>query len=277
MRLAFGGIEADSHEAAAAIARDKPTDQAHSIDDECDGENLAALVDVAGDEEHAQSRMIDFEPERQYKAATGLLSTLKAVAELRRKWRSQDEDETIDSLEYMDGLDALELDAVIAEAESADILPRPTVATLRAALKSILPYAWNERASLREIWERRDGNPNAKKDLAACDRALDQAEAAIAGAEAALPPSSPTPAEKEMYDTLRYVAEMLSGFKHYESTCERSSGVSSVMRVKLAKWDSSCGSRKMVRRCRREPDWVGGFGPLSPECPGVCYWGILHL
>ena len=43
----IGGIEADSHEAAASIARDKPTDQADSIDD-CEGETLAALVDVAG-------------------------------------------------------------------------------------------------------------------------------------------------------------------------------------------------------------------------------------
>ena len=33
MRLVYGGIEADSQEAAAAIARDKPTDQADSIED----------------------------------------------------------------------------------------------------------------------------------------------------------------------------------------------------------------------------------------------------
>jgi hypothetical protein len=45
-----------------------------------------------------------------------LLEKIQAVAELRRKWRSQDEAETIDSIEYMDGLDALDLDAVIANA-----------------------------------------------------------------------------------------------------------------------------------------------------------------
>lgn len=76
MRLVFGGIEAGTHEAAASIARDKPTAEADSIDD-CEGENLAALVDVAGDEEYAQSRMIDFEPERHRQAAPKLLAALK--------------------------------------------------------------------------------------------------------------------------------------------------------------------------------------------------------
>jgi hypothetical protein len=84
MRLAFGGIEADSHEAAAAIARAKPTDQADSIDDECDGETLAALVDVAGDEEYRQTRAIDFEPERQRKAAPRLRSALEFALEFLR-------------------------------------------------------------------------------------------------------------------------------------------------------------------------------------------------
>jgi hypothetical protein len=76
MKLLYGGIEAATHEAAAAIARDKPTDQADSIDD-CDGETLAALVDVQGDEDYRQSRMIDFEPERRRKAAAKLLAALK--------------------------------------------------------------------------------------------------------------------------------------------------------------------------------------------------------
>jgi hypothetical protein len=48
--------------------------------------------------------------------AAELLEKIQAVAELRRRWRSQDEDDTIDSIEYMDGLDALDLDAVIAKA-----------------------------------------------------------------------------------------------------------------------------------------------------------------
>jgi hypothetical protein len=78
MRLVFGGIEADTHEAAAAIAGDKPTDQADSIDD-CDGETLAALVDVAGDEDYRHTRAIDFEPERERKAARRLLDACRMV------------------------------------------------------------------------------------------------------------------------------------------------------------------------------------------------------
>src|SRR5271166_6703429 len=131
MRLVFGGIEADSPEAAAAIARDKLTSDADSIDN-CDGETFAALVDVAGDEEYRQSRTIDFEPERQRKAAPKLLAALVAVAELRRKWRSQDEAETIDSIEYMDGLDSLDLEALIAEAETSGIRSAPSASALLA-------------------------------------------------------------------------------------------------------------------------------------------------
>jgi hypothetical protein len=76
MRLVYGGIEADTHEVAAAIARDKPTDQADSIDD-CDGETSYACVDVQGDEDYEQTRLIDFEPERQRQAAPKLLAALK--------------------------------------------------------------------------------------------------------------------------------------------------------------------------------------------------------
>jgi hypothetical protein len=122
MRLSYADIEADTPEAAASIARDKPTDAADSIDD-CDGENLAALVDLAGDDEYEHSRFIDFEAERHRKAASKLLAKVQAVAQLRRKWRSQDESETIDSIEYMDGLDALDLEAAIAEAEIAGVPP----------------------------------------------------------------------------------------------------------------------------------------------------------
>ena len=80
MRLVFGGIEADTPEAAASIARDKPTDEADSIDD-CDGETLGALVDVQGDEEYEHSRFIDFELERLRKAAPRMLAALRAFIE----------------------------------------------------------------------------------------------------------------------------------------------------------------------------------------------------
>jgi hypothetical protein len=80
MRLTYGSIKADSHEAAAAIARDKPTEEADSIDD-CEGETLAALVDVHGDEEYEQSRLIDFESERLIIASPDVLAALESLAD----------------------------------------------------------------------------------------------------------------------------------------------------------------------------------------------------
>jgi hypothetical protein len=70
MRLTFEGIEADSPEEAAHLARELSTEQAVSIDD-CDGENLAALVDVVGDEHYENSRTFEFQGEcARAKAAT---------------------------------------------------------------------------------------------------------------------------------------------------------------------------------------------------------------
>jgi hypothetical protein len=110
MRLVYGGLEADSREAAAAIAHDKPTDQADSIDD-CDGETIAALVDVAGDEQYAQSRIIDFEPERQRRAARNLLSAVKRLVAA---------EDLIDDAYYAEIEDALgQAQATIDEAEAA--------------------------------------------------------------------------------------------------------------------------------------------------------------
>lgn len=123
MRLVYGGIEANSHEAAAAIARDRPTDQADSIV-ECDGETIAALVDVAGDEEYAQSRIIDFEPERQRRAAPKLLAALKtfieadALADECHEWKWE-------NLEHAFRL-ARE---AVAEAEAAGLVSLPPAAS----------------------------------------------------------------------------------------------------------------------------------------------------
>jgi hypothetical protein len=86
MKLKFDGIEADAPEAAASIARDKPTDEADSIDD-CDGETLAALVDLVGDDEYGQSRFIDFESERLRKAAPALLAACRMVVD---RWERGD-------------------------------------------------------------------------------------------------------------------------------------------------------------------------------------------
>jgi hypothetical protein len=76
MRLEYVGIEADTPEAAALIARQRQTEDADNVED-CNGDELSALVDVAGDEDYSQSVMIDFEGERQRKAAPALLAALK--------------------------------------------------------------------------------------------------------------------------------------------------------------------------------------------------------
>jgi hypothetical protein len=78
MRLTYADIEADSSEAAAAIARDKPTSDADDIED-CEGETLTALVDVVGDDQYEQPRFIHFEAERHRKAAPALLAACEAA------------------------------------------------------------------------------------------------------------------------------------------------------------------------------------------------------
>ncbi len=83
MRLLFEGIEAISHEAAAAIAEHKPTGDADDID-ECDGDTFYACVDVQGDEDYEQSRWVNFEPERHRTATPAMLDALRAFIEADR-------------------------------------------------------------------------------------------------------------------------------------------------------------------------------------------------
>jgi hypothetical protein len=90
MKLLFSAITADTHEAAASIARDKPTGDADSIDD-CDGETIAALVDMVGDENYSQSVTIDFESERIRKAAPKQLAALKLCHERLSHWLADTE------------------------------------------------------------------------------------------------------------------------------------------------------------------------------------------
>jgi hypothetical protein len=175
MRLVFGGIQADTPEAAASIAHDKPTGDADDIDD-CEGETFAALVDVQGDDEYEHSRFIDFEVEQQRKAAPKLLAALKDA----ESFISGFEDD-----ECQEGIkDRLALiRSAIAEAHTAGIPSAPAAAPgLLAVLKAVLPYAENERSSLRESWKR-DGDLKVREELDACDRALDRATAAMAGAK----------------------------------------------------------------------------------------------
>ena len=78
MRLFIPGIEAGTPEEAAAHARDRDTADADEITS-CDGETIAALVDVAGDDRYEQSVMIDFDYERMRKAVPQLLEALEFV------------------------------------------------------------------------------------------------------------------------------------------------------------------------------------------------------
>jgi hypothetical protein len=95
MRLFYPGIEAATPEDAARIAADMLTEDAECIEG-CDGENLAALIDVAGDHQYEHSVTIDFEAERLRKAAPDMLDALRefiAVDELANecgewKWES---------------------------------------------------------------------------------------------------------------------------------------------------------------------------------------------
>lgn len=70
-------------------------------------------------EEAVFAREANAEIARLRNANAGMLKALGKIAELRRRWRSQDEDETIDSIEYMDWLDAVDVEGVIALAREA--------------------------------------------------------------------------------------------------------------------------------------------------------------
>ena len=76
MRLFFPGVEAATPDEAARIARDKPTYEADYTED-CDGQDLSALVDVVGDDEFQHSVTLDFDHERLRKAVPDLLAALK--------------------------------------------------------------------------------------------------------------------------------------------------------------------------------------------------------
>jgi len=148
MRLTFGGIEAASPESAAVLARQKPTEEADSIED-CNGDDLAALVDEAGDEEYERSLTIAFEPERQRKAAYRLLTALEAVLpyaegegeSLYECWK-RDGDLQIKDASDRCGRALDQARAAIAEAKALGIQPGPVeidVHALLAARRQIAP------------------------------------------------------------------------------------------------------------------------------------------
>jgi hypothetical protein len=78
MRLTFSGIDAPDHSQAAEIARQQSTEDADSLDD-CEGETMAALVDVAGDETHEQSQLVEFPNERRDRLDRAALIVLNLV------------------------------------------------------------------------------------------------------------------------------------------------------------------------------------------------------
>ena len=77
--------------------------------DDCDGETFYALVDVQGDEQHEQSRFIDYEPERLRLAAPKLLEACRMVID---RWENGDLAEA-----------ARACAAAVAEAEAAGNAP----------------------------------------------------------------------------------------------------------------------------------------------------------
>ena len=153
MRLVFEGIEADTPEAAAAIARDKLTGDADDIES-CDGETFAALVDVAGDKEYGQSRTIDFEPERQRKAAPKLLAACRMVVD---RWEGGDLAEA-----------ARACSAAIAEAKADGFPSNPAEVDVHALLAG--------RRQIAAVWSVEDVQ-EVRPDLDA-DRAWEVLEVA---------------------------------------------------------------------------------------------------
>jgi len=190
MRLTFEGIEADTPETAANIARDKATGDADDIDD-CEGESFYACVDVKGDADYEQSRWIDFEPERERKAAPKLLAALKWITRCPIIKAPLGMTAYIVSDERM----AVARGAV-AEAETAGILPDPGSPPLLSALTAVLPYAESEAESLYECWKR-DGDLHIKDAYDRCEQAIERARTAIAQAKAAGIAASPVNAPHE--------------------------------------------------------------------------------
>lgn len=81
MRLFFPALGADTPDKAARIAAGKQTADAEYTED-CDGENLAALVDVEGDHQFEHSVTIDLDHEQLRKTAPRLLEAIPPLIRL---------------------------------------------------------------------------------------------------------------------------------------------------------------------------------------------------
>jgi hypothetical protein len=103
MRLYFPGIEAENPQAAAAIASKRESGEAEDIED-CDGEDFGALVDIVGDEDFANSQLIDFEPKRLTDVAQRLLAALRTVVEMEHDRDEESRNFDEDRLRYFTSL-----------------------------------------------------------------------------------------------------------------------------------------------------------------------------
>ena len=119
MRLFFPTVQARTPEEAAVKARDFGTADADEITS-CDGETLAALVDVVGDDQYEQSVMIDFETERFRKAAPELLDAIPALIALVHRMlpKHAQSDSTLDNIP-----EVIQARAAIGKATA---IPQPT-------------------------------------------------------------------------------------------------------------------------------------------------------
>ena len=143
MRLTFVDIEADTPTDAAAIARDRPTDDADNIED-CDGENYAALVDLAGTDDFGDSVTIDFEPERLRKAAVALSAALKAILPY-----AENEHASLLECGKRDGDPSIE-----AEAEACGhAINRAATAIAATEVTGVTPEADIHALSIADIWD----------------------------------------------------------------------------------------------------------------------------
>lgn len=70
---------------------------------------VAEVCDTSHDDGEADARLLAQAP--------AMLAALREVKRLRDLWRSQDDAVSIDSIAYMDGLDRIDVDAIVAAAE----------------------------------------------------------------------------------------------------------------------------------------------------------------
>ena len=174
MKLRFDGLEAESPEAAAEYACNHLASEASSIDD-CDGLNLAALVDVVGDEEFSQSVTIDFEPERIRKAAPKLRDALRWITCCPMI------NGPVGTTAYIISDERMALArAAIAEADAAGIVSQPAAPELLEALR-LAQRALNTAPRFRV------GDTDSYEIAATVDKAIAQADAGGIRAEPAAP------------------------------------------------------------------------------------------